>query len=146
MAIRENLRRVFPNLSLETAVKKSEPTPEYNCIAFVVEDETQCWWPNEDGYWPEGIAREETVDAFVAAFATKGYSVCDSGTSEANLQKIVLYAEGNVPTHAARQVRNGSWISKLGTLEDIQHETLRELEGAAYGQVICFLGRPATTA
>ncbi len=45
MDLPESLGRVFPNLNLETAVKRSEPTPEYNCIAFGVCDETKCWWP-----------------------------------------------------------------------------------------------------
>ena len=146
MAIRENLRRIFPNLNLETASKKSEPTPEYNCIAFAVGDEVQCWWPSDDGYWPEGVVREETLDAFVAAFATREYADCDSGEFEPGFEKIALYAVGDIPTHAARQLGDGIWVSKLGALEDIQHATLLELEGAAYGQVVCFLRRPATIA
>jgi hypothetical protein len=115
----------------------------YNCIAFAVGDETQCWWPNEDGYWPEGVAGEETVDAFVAAFATREYAKCDSGELEPNFEMIALYAAGNIPTHAARQLRDGTWVSKLGALEDIQHATLLELEVTAYGQVVCILRRLA---
>jgi hypothetical protein len=65
---------------------------------------------------------------------------------EPNFEKIALYAIGNIPTHAARQLGDGSWVSKLGALEDIQHAAFFELEGAAYGKVVCFLRRPATTA
>jgi hypothetical protein len=82
--------RRFPNLNLETAAKKSEPTPDYNCIAFAVGDETQCWWPNEDGYWPEGVAGAETVDAFVAAFGTREYAKCDLGELEPDFEKIAF--------------------------------------------------------
>ncbi|TAF36353.1 MAG: hypothetical protein EAZ69_10585 [Oscillatoriales cyanobacterium] len=39
-----------------------------------------------------------------------------------------------IPTHAARQLANGKWTSKLGWLEDIEHE-LDGLTGDRYGVV-----------
>ncbi|NET26084.1 hypothetical protein [Okeania sp. SIO1I7] len=38
------------------------------------------------------------------------------------------------PTHAVRQLANGKWASKLGWLEDIEHE-LDALNGDRYGVV-----------
>lgn len=45
------------------------------------------------------------------------------------------------PTHAARQLENGKWTSKLGQLEDIEHE-LDGLVGDKYGIVVTILRRP----
>jgi hypothetical protein len=53
-------------------------------------------------------------------------------------------AQGS-PTHAARQLDNGRWTSKLGELEDIEH-SLRDLEGAAYGTVVQVMKRPRPAA
>jgi len=47
-----------------------------------------------------------------------------------------------VPTHAARQLENGRWTSKLGELEDIEHD-LHHLASGAYGAVVQILKRPA---
>ena len=48
------------------------------------------------------------------------------------------------PLHAARQLPNGRWTSKLGELEDIEH-VLHDLEGAAYGSVVLVMKRPVPT-
>jgi hypothetical protein len=48
---------------------------------------------------------------------------------------------GGSPTHAARMVRDGRWISKLGASEDIEHN-LSDLEGECYGRVVVCLERP----
>ena len=39
-----------------------------------------------------------------------------------------------IPVHAARQLSTGKWTSKLGALEDIEHE-LDGLMGERYGKV-----------
>jgi hypothetical protein len=39
-----------------------------------------------------------------------------------------------VPKHAARQLPNGRWTSKLGVSEDIEH-ALHDLTGLIYGSV-----------
>jgi hypothetical protein len=45
-----------------------------------------------------------------------------------------------MPTHAARQLPNGRWSSKLGKLEDIEH-ALDDICGSAYGSVVPVLKR-----
>lgn len=42
----------------------------------------------------------------------------------------------------ARQLPNGNWTSKLGTLEDIEHRALSAVEGNDYGNVVRILRRP----
>ena len=56
-------------------------------------------------------------------------------------KKIAIYQSGGLPTHAARQLPDGQWTSKLGRNIDISH-TLPGLEGPEYGQVAVFMRRP----
>jgi hypothetical protein len=90
-----------------------------------------------------------TVKAFVEAFAVLGYSECLDGTLEAGFEKLVLYVEdGDVPSHMARQLPSGTWTSKCGDLEDIEHPTPECMCGPepAYGRVRLFLRRPTPSA
>jgi hypothetical protein len=56
------------------------------------------------------------------------------------MEKVALYATDEGPAHAARQLSNGRWTSKLGRDEDIEHE-LEGLAGSHYGAVVQFLQR-----
>lgn len=93
------------------------------------------------GYWPEGLPREETLSAFVTAFEKLGYQVCDDGRLESGYEKVALYAKEGKPTHAARQLQSGYWTSKLGRLEDIEHEDEEGVSGPVYGEPILFMKR-----
>ncbi|MEH2465522.1 DUF7689 domain-containing protein [Nostoc sp.] len=66
-----------------------------------------------------------------------GYEVCQSDVLEEGFQKIAIYTDSNkVPTHIARQLPTGKWTSKLGSLEDIEHNNLQGLTGnPAYGEL-----------
>jgi hypothetical protein len=87
------------------------------------------------------VPRVASVAAYEQAFATRGYARCASELLEVGVEKIALFVNGHgVPTHAARQLPDGSWTSKLGFEEDIRHD-LRQLEGAAYGTVTLFMAR-----
>jgi hypothetical protein len=56
-------------------------------------------------------------------------------------ERIALYASADgVPTHAARQLRDGRWTSKLGRCEDIEDQ-LRDLQGENYGAVVHIMKR-----
>ena len=144
-----NLTRDFPNLTSSNSRKTSDATWDYNCIAWAAGDTSQPWWPDAggDGYWPEGVPREETVDAFIAAYQSIGYTSCANGDCEDGVEKIAIYANANGrPTHAARQLPNGKWTSKLGQLQDIEHESLTDLADSDYGIAIRFLERPRVEA
>jgi hypothetical protein len=140
------LETVFPGLARGGYRITSLRDTDYNCIAWAVGDTHAWWWPGRDAereYWPSGVPRERTRDAFEAAFASLGYTVCDGEGPEAGYEKIALFADGDGrPTHAARQLPSGRWTSKLGKLEDIEHG-LRDLEGAIYGAVVLITKRPA---
>lgn len=81
----------------------SARTPAYDCIACAANDETRWWWPDPDSFWPASAPLEESVDAFVAAYASVGYAPCQHGASEAGFEKIAIFAtpDGR-PQHAAR--------------------------------------------
>jgi hypothetical protein len=85
------------------------------------------------------------VASFVAAFATLGFATCADGLLETGVEKVALYVDAaGVPTHMARQLPSGAWTSKLGRLEDIEHDNPNRLAGPApsYGKVALFLSRP----
>ncbi|MCZ2207874.1 hypothetical protein [Cylindrospermopsis raciborskii] len=143
MDINAELEQDWPNLSQTNYRVTSPHTGDYNCLAWAVYEEDR-WWsplPEEDYYWPEGVPRKVSIDAFVKAYETVGFVVCEAGDFEPNLEKLAIYAtpDGR-PQHVARQLSNRQWTSKLGRLEDVEHE-LKGLEGQLYGAVVVFMGR-----
>ena len=77
------------------------------------------------------------------AFRVLGYEECDDGSLEDEYQKIALYADDSgTPTHAARQLADGAWTSKLGELADIVHATVDDVNGPLYGAPVQFMRRP----
>lgn len=94
-------------------------------------------------YWPPNAPCEYTVSAYIEAYKTIGYIPCADDSLEQGFEKIALYALNGAPTHAARQLENGKWSSKLGRGEDIEH-MLDGLTGNFYGVVVQFLKRPIT--
>ena len=134
---------LFPNLASEGFTTTSPASLRYNCIAWAAARDDAWWWPDPQFvcYWPDAAPREDTVDAFVAAFGTLGYTPCRDGSAEEEFEKVAIYQSRGLPTHAARQLPDGRWTSKLGRNIDIAH-TLRGLDGPVYGQVAVFLKRP----
>lgn len=134
---------LFPHLDEEGYSETSAATLEYNCIAWAAGKTDDWWWPDAFGayYWPEGLARIETIESSAHAFATIGYQPCNDGALEALHEKVALNARDGKPTHAARQLPNGLWTSKRGGHIDISH-TLRGLEDSLYGRVAAYLKRP----
>ncbi|MBD2357158.1 hypothetical protein H6G41_21460 [Tolypothrix sp. FACHB-123] len=139
------IERDYPNLITHGYNITSPDTPDYNCVGWAAEDDQNWWWPDIQNlhYWPPGVPREETIEAFKQAFRTLGYEVCENDVLEEGFQKIAIYANSNkVPTHVARQLPSGKWTSKLGQDEDIEHNNLQGLTGQpGYGEVACIMRR-----
>jgi hypothetical protein len=139
------LEQLFPRLAGSGYRITSPSNRDYNCIAWAAGDSLNWWWPGTNPnleYWPPGVLRDETLDAFRDAFASLGYGICTREDVEPGFEKVALYASSQgFPTHAARQLANGRWTSKLGNLEDIEH-VLSDLEGDEYGSVVLILKRP----
>lgn len=74
---------------------------------------------------------------------------CANGDLEDGFEKIVLYQYIDETSahdigewsHAARQLPNGKWGSKIGDLEDTIHKTPQALEGIEYGRVGLYMKR-----
>jgi hypothetical protein len=141
----EGIETLFPGLQLSSFRITSPPTADYNCVAWAAGDTQRWWWPDPDPdnqavFWPSGAPKEETLDAFVAAFATLGYAPALDEHPAPGYEKVALFAVGVTPTHAARQLPNGRWTSKLGKREDIEHD-LHAVRGDLYGKVVLVLQR-----
>ncbi len=142
----DHLESLFPGLGGSGYVVTSPEDIHYNCVAWAAADINRWWWPDEDSYWPEGVAREETVAAFVAAYGESGFEACEGPLFEEGYEKIAIYAAPDgIPTHLAKQLPSGLWSSKLGQLQDIQHR-LEDLVGSVYGYCACFLRRGTSVA
>jgi len=145
----DRLRDFFPGLRTTFFWTTSPTDPDYNCIAWAANDTSNYWWPVGRApriYWPSGAPGEVTLAACVAVFQMLGYVAGADETLEAGVEKVALFVDAaGVPTHAARQLPSGRWASKLGKLEDIEHD-LRAVEGDIYGTVAVVLKRPTPTA
>jgi hypothetical protein len=135
-------------LLLSRGYEVSSPADwDYNCIAFAADVQNSWWWPDPhcDAFWPNGVERELKLEAFVRAYATVGYEVCQDGSFEPGYEKIAIYEKDGVPTHAAKQTAEGRWMSKLGPWEDIRHNTADGVETWAgigiYGKVRQYMRR-----
>ena len=136
-----DLYSAFPNLRMSQFTRTSPADARYNCIAWASEDDKRFWWPIPPYYWPSEAPLEVTLAAFEAAYAVLGYTKCSDGALKRRFEKIAIYADFHgTPTHAARQLPNGRWTSKLGRDIDIEH-TLEALEGDQYGSVARFMKR-----
>ena len=135
----------LPQLAAEGYQVTSEPDGDYNCIAYAV-GETDRWWSHverADYYWPEHASRTPSIQSLIEVFAGFGYEPCEDAFYEPGFSKIALYADrqGNW-THAAVQLPDGGWSSKLGPDEDISHQTPESLDPGFYGGVHCLMRRP----
>jgi len=154
--LEERKESFFPNLKRDdyrvTSDETSAAKVRYNCIAHAVGENAQWWWPDGfditgyDVHWPAEVAREHSLNAFIAVFQAKGFVPCDdvNGNLEPGFEKVAIYCDTeDLPTHAARQLTSGDWSSKLGDWEDIEHKTLACLESKHYGSVAKIL-KPQT--
>ena len=135
-------QRVFPNLISCDWKITSDKTRRYNCIAWSVGLTHRWLWPSITSDWPDSVPRVRTIEAFIAMLATFGFEPCEQGDLETDIEKVALYAIGELPTHAARQLPSGAWTSKLGRDYDIEHTTPEGVESALYGSVVKYFKRP----
>jgi hypothetical protein len=136
---RAELILAFPGLA-STPFEITSPFDEnYNCIAWAAGVQDVWWWP--DRFWPKSTPKAETRLAFEKAFRTLGYEPCSGPELEPDYEKVCLYQKFGRPTHAARQLPDGRWTSKLGLSNDISHQ-LEGLAGNQYGKPALFMRRP----
>ena len=89
---------------------------------------------NVAGYsWSD--ERTLLVESLVSVFTELGYEPCEDDSLEDGYSKVALYALRGLWKHAARQLPDGRWTSKLGPDEDIEHNDLESLCGPLYGNI-----------
>lgn len=141
--VRQQLRLMFPALFYSPFEVTSPQTIDYNCIAWAASRIDAWWWPGGP-YWPDGTPLVDTIGAFCQAYGAFGFETCEDGSTEHGFEKIALHVGSDLRVlHAARQLPDGKWTSKLGREWDITHE-LEGLEGDDYGKVAQFLKRPTS--
>jgi hypothetical protein len=136
------LETAFPSLKEGGCQITSEPDKRYNCIAWAAGSAIDWWWPCADDYWPDGVPRETAIEVFEAVFRSVGYRSCADGGLEEGVEKVAIYAVKEVPKHAARQLPDGKWTSKLGRFHDIEHNEAEGIVSAGYGSIVRFMKRP----
>jgi len=142
--VNEHLESLFPGLRGVLYEITSPAEPDYNCIAWAAGDNSRWWEPDGFGlyFWPESAPRAYTLEAYVRAFTVLGFERCEDPAVEEWWEKVAIFAtEQALPTHAARQLPDGTWTSKLGKLEDINHQDVDHVSGTNYGRPVVFVRR-----
>ena len=131
----------FPHFTEHNHRVTSPASLDYNCIAWSAGDTAHWWQPGV--HWPVAASCDDCgIGNLVHAFKAIGYDECEDGTAERGFEKVALYGGGLLYTHAARQLPNGKWTSKLGKAEDIEHDSPNDVAGGLYGEVVQFMKRP----
>ena len=138
---RNRLANTFPNLASEGFAVVDQPSRRYNCIAYAAGDTNNWWWPDGTSYWPEWATQTDRMESLQEAFAGQGYERCDDGSTESGYQKVALYDLSGEMRHAALQMPNGSWRSKMGQGPVIEHLSPGSLSGGDYGNPTVFMRR-----
>lgn len=133
--------RYFPSLNKGNFSVKSPVDVGYNCIAWAAGENDRRWDIVPGYHWPDGVPREQSVEALIAALQTVGYVECEDNRPEKNHEKVALYSKETMWTHVARLLPNRRWTSKIGSDTDIEHRTLESLNGEQYGKVVKYMKR-----
>ncbi len=137
----------FPNTFNEPFIVTSPQTSSYNCIAWAFDDNTKWYWPDPDDmyFWPNNIPRTVEITSFIELYKLIGYEICNSSLLENGFEKVALFLDNfDSPTHAAKQLSNGYWTSKLGCEYDIQH-SINSMNNSVYGNAKIFMSRLKST-
>jgi hypothetical protein len=133
----------FPNSKIDPFLITSPQTSSYNSIAWAFGDNSKWYWPDSSNiyFWPSDIPRQETINSFIKLFESIGYIQTDNDYLDVEFEKIAIYGDRfSNPTHAARQLQNGFWTSKLGQNFDVTH-TIFSMSDGNYGNVLVYMKR-----
>jgi len=157
---KQEIYKIFPKLQFDKSFYiSSKPNINYNCIAWVGITDNEFWWPEVEPYnkldgvkykWPFKIKNSDELKYFIELFSNLGYEGVSNNIKNEHpkYRKIALFIkeDKNISdinnckcTHAARQLTNGLWASKLGRKDDIEHSNPYDLEGSAYGKLAIIL-------
>lgn len=141
-------RASFPNLGVNYEVL-GPSTETYNCIAASVGVYTHDVWSTTPTLtWANQVYLSRGFGAAVAYNSAAGAALL----ANKNLEVVVVYGfpggtgpylpSGSIITHAAAHSADGTWVSKLGDLALIRHQTPESIAGPLYGQPLYLYARP----
>lgn len=133
MESKEYYKKLFPLLLNFELIPNSESI-EYNCISHTLNiDNDICWPYDENNYWP--VKRELNKESFDSFYEYHGFEKIDflDFSYDPKYIKVALYCKKGIPTHAAIQINENFWESKVGELGIIKHD-LFEIENETYGE------------
>jgi hypothetical protein len=134
---------LFPSLSEGGFRTISSEDGRYNCVAWAAGRNDE-WWDVPPGYhWPADVQRNSKLESLINLYESLGFVRGADESFEQGFDKVAVYGDRYLWTHAARQLPNGKWTSKIGSMEDIEHDTLMGLCGDEYGSVMEILRRKA---
>jgi hypothetical protein len=130
----------------ENGAWSSGQCAHYNCISHSVGTKLTYIWPDqgEQYAWPPDIDRKETVAAFIEFYRLCGFEPCSNASTEPGYEKVVIYELDGAVAHAALQLEDGHWTSKIGDLADIMHINLQAGGGGLNGNPVQAVKRVRT--
>jgi hypothetical protein len=118
---------IYNRLSWALGITWTRYDPEPKCTRYF-------WFPGLPRKWDEPTIR--------LLFENHDYSLAENSEFELGYEKVVFYSDDKaIPQHFARQLPNGKWTSKIGDLNDIEHDTLECLVSPLYGRLGLVLKR-----
>jgi hypothetical protein len=143
-----DLEACWPRLASEPYNITSSRCRRYNCLAWVAEDQSQWWEPEDRGgfYWPPGLPKDDfSLANYLAALRSLGFEICADGTLIEGVEKVAVYVDdADEFTHVAVQLDDGWWSSKLGHFNDVSHQMLESLlqgRPLRYGEHFTYMAR-----
>ncbi len=129
----------FPNSYIEPFSITSPETPQYNCVAWALDDSEHWWEADEDYQWLNNIDFDNTLSTMQAFFKHFDYEPIDKPNMRNGIEKIALFSNDGINcSHVAKQLLSKKWTSKLGVSHDVIH-TLMAMENGIYGDVVMIL-------
>jgi hypothetical protein len=129
----------FPNSFSEPFSITSAETPQYNCVAWALDDMENWWEADEDYLWLDHLHWDNSLSTMQHFFQHFGFDPIDKPNFNNGIEKIALFSENGINcTHVAKQLPNNIWTSKLGVSHDVTH-TLSAMEKGIYGDVAMIL-------
>jgi hypothetical protein len=142
---REQVEDQIPRLAGTSYRITSPRSVDYNCFAWAAGDSKRVWSPVMLGsgvHWPPGIPALLSLSGVIDAYRITGFEQCETADLEQGYEKIAIFVVGGDPRHAARQLPNGAWTSKLGEHVDIEHAEVTSVGGEFYGEPAVYMRRP----
>ena len=140
LLLKQHLNLKFPKLKNEDYNIVGDYSDKYNCIAYAAGDTNRSWSITQGNYyWPDYATRTRSIESLKQVFVGIGYEQCNDNKIENGYKKIALYESEEGWTHAAIQMPNGYWRSKLGDGPIIEHKNPQSLSNKEYGKPTIYM-------